>query len=346
MKAVVVRAPMEFDVEDVPEPEVPAGGLLLKVVACGLCGSDLRTLRSGHRKVTLPWIIGHEICGTVVKTGDNYQGRWKEGDLLAVGPVVYCRQCDFCINGQYELCENYREIAQVWPGGFAEYVAIPEEAIRLGTIWPVPEGLDPAFASISEPIASCVNAQEKGQITLGDKVVIIGAGPIGSIHISLARVRGADRIYIADINGERLKMAEAFEPDGTINAAETDLVEKVRQLTGGKGAEVVITATPAPVAVVQAVKLARQAGRILVFGGLPKDNSAPGVDINTLHYHALHMIGNTTFAPRHQRMALELMASGRLPADKLVTHRFPLADFKKGSTMALEGKVMKGVFFP
>ena len=178
------------------------------------------------------------------------------------------------------------------------------------------------------------------------EVVIIGAGPIGSIHVSLARVRGADRIYIADINSDRLKMAEAFEPDGTINAAETDLVERVRELTDGKGAEVVITATPAPIAVVQAVEMARQAGRILVFGGLPKDNSAPGVDINTLHYHALHVIGNTTFAPRHQRMALELMASNRLPADKLVTHRFPLSDFKKGATMALEGKVMKGVFFP
>ena len=190
MKAVVVRAPMDFNVEDVPEPEVPGGGLLMKVIACGLCGSDLRTLRSGHRKVTLPWIIGHEICGTVIQTGEHYQGRFKEGDMLAVGPIVYCGQCDFCINGQYEYCENYREIAQVWPGGFADYVAIPEEAVRLGTIWPVPEGLDPAFAGISEPISSCVNAQEKGSITLGDKVVIIGAGPIGSIHVSLARARG------------------------------------------------------------------------------------------------------------------------------------------------------------
>ena len=346
MKAVVVHAPREFGVEEVSEPDISEGGFLLKVVACGLCGSDLRTLRSGHRKVTFPWIIGHEICGTVVKTGDQYYGKWREGDLLAVGPIVYCGRCDFCVNGQYELCESYREIAQVWPGGFAEYIAIPEEAVRLGTIWPVPEGLDPAFAAISEPISSCVNAQEKGQIQLGDTVVIIGAGPIGYIHTSLARVRGADRIFIADIVDERLKRAEAFGPDETINAANTDPVEKVRELTDGKGAEVVITATPAPVAVVQAVEMARQGGRILVFGGLPKDNSKPGVDINTLHYNALHMIGNTIFAPRHQRMALRLMASGRIPADKLVTHRLPLSEFKRGATMALEGMVLKAVFFP
>jgi len=346
MKAVVVRAPMQFNVEDVPIPDVPKRGLLLKVHACGLCGSDLRTLRSGHRKVAFPWIIGHEISGEVVEVGDKYQGPWQEGDLLAVGPLAYCGVCDFCVSGRYELCENYREIAQAWPGGFAEYIAIPEGCLRLGTIQHVPEGLDPAFAAISEPISSCVNAQERGQVGLGDTVVIIGTGPIGCIHTSLARVRGADKVFIADIVDDRLKLAEAFEPDVTINAARTDLVEEVRRLTDGKGAEVIITATPAPIAVVQAVEMARKGGRILIFGGLPKDNSKPGVDMNTVHYNALHLIGTTTFAPRHQRIALHLMASGRIPADKLVTHRFPLCEFKQGATMALEGKTLKVVFFP
>ena len=318
----------------------------MKVIACGLCGSDLRTLRSGHRKVTFPWIIGHEIYGEVVEVGAKYQGPWQEGDQLAVGPVAYCGVCDFCVNGQYELCENYREIAQVWPGGFAEYLAVPEECVRLGTIQRAPEGLDPTFAAISEPVSGCVNAQERGQVGLGDTVVIIGAGPIGCVHTSLARTRGADRIFIADIVDERLKMTKAFEPDETINAAQTDLVEEVRRLTDGKGVEVIVTATPAPVAVVQAVEMARKGGRILVFGGLPKDNSKPGVDMNIVHYNALHLMGTTTFAPRHQRIALRLMASGRIPADKLVTHRFPLSEFKKGATMALDGKVLKAVFLP
>jgi L-iditol 2-dehydrogenase len=346
MKAVVVRAPMQFDVEDVPVPACPERGLLLKVEACGLCGSDLRTLRSGHRKVTFPWIIGHEICGVVAEVGAGYQGPWAEGERLTVGPVAYCGVCDFCVDGRYELCENYREIAQAWPGGFAGYVAIPEECVRLGTIQRAPEGLDPAFAAISEPISSCVNAQERGRVGLGDTVAVIGAGPIGCIHTSLARARGAERVFIADVVDDRLKMAEAFEPDATIDAARTDLVEEVRRLTDGKGAEVVVTATPAPVAVVQGVEMARKGGRVLIFGGLPKDNSRPGVDMNTVHYSALHLIGTTTFAPRHQRIALRLMASGRIPADKLVTHRFPLSEFKRGATMALEGKVLKAVFFP
>jgi L-iditol 2-dehydrogenase len=346
MRAVVVREPMVFDVEEVAVPKCPEKGFLLKVFACGLCGSDLRTLRSGHRKVTLPWIIGHEICGDVVAVGKNYQGSWELGERLAIGPTVYCGTCDFCIDGRLELCENYHEIAQKWHGGFAEYIAIPEECVRLGTIHRLPEGLDPVLAAISEPISSCVNAQDRGQIGLGDTVVIIGSGPVGCTHISLARARGADRVFIADIVEERLKMAQAFEPDAIINASETNLVEEVRKLTAGKGADVVITATSAPIASVQAVEMARKAGRVLIFGGLPKDNSKPGVDMNLVHYNALQVIGTTNFAPRHQRRALQFLASGRIPGDKLVTHRFPLAEFKRGAMMALEGKVLKAVFFP
>lgn len=346
MKAVIVHAPGDFGVEEVAIPQIADEGMLLKVVACGLCGSDLRTLRSGHHRVTLPWIIGHEICGDVVELGPQYRGHWQVGDRLAVGPVVYCGICDFCVNGQYEFCENYREIAQAWPGGFAEYIAIPPEALRLGTIHRVPEGLDPAYAAVSEPISSCVNAQERGKIGLGDTVVIIGSGPIGCVHTSLARARGADRIIVADVLDERLKLAEPFGPDVLLNASQVDLVAEVRRLTGGKGAEVVITATPAPIAVVQAVEMVRKAGRILVFGGLPKDQSKPGVDVNIIHYNALHIIGTTTFAPRHQRIALNLLASGRIPGERLVTHRLPLTEFAQGVRLAMEGKALKVVFSP
>ncbi len=346
MQAVIVRAPMEFDVEEVPVPEVPAGGLVLNVKACGLCGSDLRTLRVGHRKVSFPWIIGHEICGAIAEVGPGYQGKWQKGDVISVGPLAFCGTCDFCLDGQYELCENYREIAQAWPGGFAEQVAIPEACIKLGTIELVPPGLDPGMAAIAEPISSCISAQEKGQVGLGDTVVIIGTGPIGCIHVSLARAKGADKVFVADIVDERLKLAEAFEPDALINAAKVDLVEEVHRLTNGKGADVIVTATPAPVAQVQAVEMARKGGRILLFGGLPKDNSKPGVDMNIVHYNALHLIGTTIFAPRHYRLALKLIASGRFPVDKLITHRFPLSDFKQGAMMALEGKVLKAVFIP
>lgn len=346
MKAVVVRAPMDFKVEEISVPKVPSKGLLLKVLACGLCGSDLRTLRMGHRNVTFPWTIGHEICGEIVEKGAEYSGNLKEGDMLAVGPLAYCGSCDFCQDGEYELCENQKEIGQHWAGGFAQYLALPEEVVRLGNIQKVPEGTDPELAAVAEPVSSCVNAQEKADIKLGETVVIIGTGPIGCIHISLARARGASKIYVVDISADRLKLAEAFEPDAIINGSQCDPVKEVLKLTNGKGAHVVIAAAPAPQAAVQAVEMARKGGRVIQFGGMPKDNCKPGVDMNLVHYRGLHIIGTTTFAPRHNRIALELLTQGVISKEKLISHIFPLEDFVSGANLALEGKVLKGVFKP
>jgi len=337
---------MDFGPEDVPIPECPAGGLLLKVRACGLCGSDLRTLRSGHRKVTFPWIIGHEISGEVAQTGNRYQGPWRTGDLLSVAPVVYCGRCDFCQSGQYELCEDYQEIAQAWPGGFADYVAIPEEAVLRGTIQSVPEGLDMDLAAIAEPVSSCIHAQEKGEIGLGDTVVIMGTGPVGCIHIALARARGADTVIAVDVNEHRLTQAMKFRPHGLVNAGQGDFREEINRLTSGRGAEVVITANPSPKAQVQAVEIARKGGRILLFGGLPKADSRPQIDMNIVHYNALHLLGTTIFAPRHYRQALQLLADGRIDGQGLITHRGRLEDFATIAGEALEGRVCKAVIQP
>ncbi len=346
MRALVIKGPMQYDIENVEIPVCPDRGILLKVLACGLCGSDLRTIKSGHKNIKFPWIIGHEISGIVVETGCNYHGKWKIGDLLAVAPVVYCGTCDFCLAGKYELCENIREIAQTWPGGFAEYVAIPEEALALGTVQSVPEGLDPVIAAIAEPLSSCVNAQEKARIGLGDSVMIIGSGPIGCFHIALARARGAGTIIIADVFDERLELCKSFGPDITINASKVDLVEEVMKITNGKGVDVVITANPVGETQVQAIKMAKKGGRVVLFGGLPHGKSKPEIDTNIIHYRAIHLMGTTTFAPHHHKLALSLMANGRIPGDKMVTHRMPLSDFEKGLQLAINGKALKVVFIP
>lgn len=346
MRAVVVEKPMEFSVRQVPIPDTPADGMFVKVEACGLCGSDLRTLRSGHKNITFPWIIGHEICGTVVAIGSQCASSWKVGERLAIGPLAYCGECEFCKAGRFELCENKKEIGQQWPGGLAEYIAIPAECLKIGNIQRVPEGMKSIHATVVEPISSCVNAQEKANVTLGDTVVVFGAGPIGCIHIALAKARGAFHIYVIDIDDTRLGMAEAFKPDGTINSTERDPLETVLALTGGKGAEVVIVAAPAPVATVQAVQMAKKGGRIIQFGGMPHHDSKPGIDMNLVHYRGLTIIGTSTFSPQHNRTALQLIETGLIPVDKLVTHVFPLDDFVQGANLALQGQVLKGVYIP
>jgi len=265
-----------------------------------------------------------------------------EANVEATGsPDVGCR-----VAGRFELCENYREIAQAWQGGFAEYMAVPEEAVRLGTIRAVSAGMDPAFAAIAEPVSSVVHAQEKGRTGLGDTVVVLGTGPIGCTHIQVARARGARTVIVADVNDERLKLCEPFEPDHLINAATTDLVAEVRRLTGGRGAEVVVTANPSPQSQIDALQIARKSGRVLLFGGLPPEKACPGVNTNLIHYNALEVIGTTIFAPRHHLTAIQLLSSGRVDGNRLVSHRFPLSDFVKGATMALEGRVVKAVFLP
>lgn len=344
MRAMVITAPMEFGVKDVPTPKCPEGGVLLRVHACGLCGSDLRTLRSGHRKVTMPFTLGHEISGEVVETSGNLG--WRVGEKLAVGPLVYCGRCPACLSTRFELCDGYREIAQAWAGGFAEYIALPAEAIRNGTIQRIPDGMDPAVAAVAEPASSVVNAQEKGNVGLGDVVVILGAGPIGFLHASLARARGAEMVIMADISDARLKLAECYPVDHLVNSAKSNVVAEVRRLTGGLGADVIVTANPAPEAQVAAVEMARKGGRVLLFGGLPKEQSCPPVNTNTVHYNALSLIGTTIFAPRHFQTAMRLLASGRIDAKVLISHRFPLEQFNEGAALALAGEARKVVFLP
>jgi L-iditol 2-dehydrogenase len=204
--------------------------------------------------------------------------------------------------------------------------------------------MDPAVGAISEPLCACINAQEKGAIGLGDTVVVIGAGPVGCMHLCLAKARGANSVIVVDVQKERLALCEPFAPDHLVDAAQTDVVGEVRRLTKGRGADVVITANSAPIAQVQAIEMAAKGGRILLFGGLPSDKSKPGIDTNLIHYRALQLIGTTIFAPRHQRIALQLLSSGKIPGDRLVTDRWQLTEFAQGVAKAMQGRTMKTVF--
>lgn len=344
MKAIVLEGPGEYGLQEIDKPKCDPKGLLLKVEYCGLCGSDLRTLKSGHKNIAFPAVIGHEVSGVVAEVGAQYQGKYAVGDKLAVAPNVYCGVCDFCRDGRFEYCEQIRELAQQWDGGFAEYMAIPPEALALGTIEHIPQNLPMKYAGVAEPPSSCINAQEKLGVKMGDEVLIIGAGPIGSVHASLAKIQGAKRVLMADIKETRLQMAKQFGVDVTIDSSKVDLVEEVKCLTNGKCVDVVITANPVPQTQVQALEVAKKAGRIAFFGGLPHGNSKVELDSNLIHYKGLFVIGTTGFAPKHYALSLELMASGKIAGDKLVSHILPLEEFDKGVQMALDGEAMKVVF--
>ena len=346
MKALVFKGVENLVLEEVETPACPEGGLLLKVKACGFCGSDLRTYHFGHKNVTPPWIIGHEVAGEVVEVGKKVKD-FRVGDRLAVAPPVYCGKCYFCQRGLYYLCENIRELAQHWPGGFAEFMAIPPEALNCGNVNHIPEGMSFEEAAISEPASSCVNAQEIAKVSIGETVTIIGAGPIGCFHVEIAKARGALKVILMDILESRLKLAERFSPDFLINnSREENYIEKVMEITDGLGSDVVIVACPSAKAQQDSLKIARKGGKVVFFGGLPPGKSIASLDSNLIHYKALCVQGSTTFSPKHNRLALRLIHTGKIRAKKYITHVFSLEEYKKAIEVLEKGEALKVVLKP
>ncbi|MBE0477996.1 alcohol dehydrogenase catalytic domain-containing protein [Candidatus Aerophobetes bacterium] len=345
MKALVYKGVKNLVLEEVETPICPAGGILLRVKACGFCGSDLRTYYSGHTNVNSPWIIGHEVAGEVVEVGKYVDG-YKKGNRLVVAPPVYCGICYFCKKKLYYLCENIKELAQHWPGGFADFMAVPPEALRLGNVNIIPEGLSFEEASISEPPSSCINAQEIAQIDKKNTVAIMGAGPIGCFHLQIARARGASKIIIMDILKKRLELAERFSPDVIINNKKENYIKKVLQATDNLGPDVVIVACPSPEAQVDSLKMARKGARVVFFGGLPHGKSKVLLDTNLIHYKALQVLGATTFSPEHNKMALNFIFGGKIEAKKYITHIFPLENFEQAIKVIEKGEALKVVLKP
>lgn len=340
-KAIVLKDIDNYQLEYVDKPKCPDKSILVKVKYCGICGSDLRILKYGHKNVRFPAIIGHEISGTVSETGKLYEGCFKPSDKIAIGPLVYCGMCEFCLGGKFEYCINRREIAQQWPGGFCQYLALPAEALVFGNVRKLPDGIDPLHAVLAEPLSSCINAQEQLNININDVVLIIGAGPVGCLHLQLAKARGSKKIILADINQKRLDLAKIFSPDVLLNTSNISLVHHAREATNGMGPDVIITANPSGITQVQAIECAKIGGRIAFFGGIKDKENKPQIDTNLIHYNALKVFGIFGFSPKHYMNSLDLINSGRIAAEQFITKVVSIDDFKKAVKLALNGEVLK-----
>ncbi|NMC47254.1 MAG: alcohol dehydrogenase catalytic domain-containing protein [Chloroflexi bacterium] len=345
MHAVIYKGPGDYALEKMPVPSISDDEILVKVDAVGLCGSDLRTLKFGHRKVTPPFILGHEISGTIQATGALVDPRWAPGMRLALAPVVYCGTCHFCRRGQFELCQNYREIGQTWSGGFADYIALPQEALQHGVIHPIPQGLDAIPAALAEPLAACLHALDLVDFRNVHSAAIFGSGAIGCLLLQLLRNQGLHSIIIIDPNETRLQIAGHFHPDHRINAADEDSVERIRILTKDLGVDLIFTATAAPIAQQQALESISKGGQIVVFAGLPKGQSVIPFDLNKVHYDCIRLIGSSIYAPHHHQQALRSIAEGHIDVEHIIT-TYPLVEFQRGVQAAMSGKIIKAVFTP
>jgi L-iditol 2-dehydrogenase len=232
-------------------------------------------------------------------------------------------------------------------GGFAQYIVPPINVIKNGFVNLIPDNLSFEEASMSELLACCINAQERANIMEGDQVLIIGAGPAGCMHIGLARERGASKVFLSQRSRERLLIAkEKFSPDEIIVAEGDELVQAVRKLTDGIGADVIIVAAPSPTAQELSFKMIAPRGRINFFGGLPKDNHMISIDANIIHYQEIYISGASSSLGRQNKEALNLISNGSIKAKDYISHRFSLDDIADAFRTVENKESIKAVVFP
>lgn len=345
MKTARLYAPNDLRLETLPDPVAGPGDLVLRVLACGTCGTDVKVFRFCHQHISLPRVIGHEVAGEIVAVGAGVTG-WQVGERVQVIAAIPCGECFQCRRGFQTVCERLESIGYQYDGGFAELIRIPAKVLAVDGVNRIPDGLDAAEAAVTEPLACVLNGQELAAVGDGDSVVVVGAGPIGCLHVRLARAKGAARVFLVDVNPSRLELARRLDADALIDGSATDPVAAVLDLTDGRGADVVITAAASKVAQEQALKMAVARGRVNLFGGLPKDDSIIASDSNLIHYRELSVVGAYGSAPRHNREALGLIASGRVPVADLITHRLPLDRVLDAIDVVARGEGIKVVIEP
>jgi L-iditol 2-dehydrogenase len=327
MLAAVYHGPDDLRVEAVPIPEIGPGEILLKVDSASICGTDLRIYHGNHRMfppgtVRIP---GHEVVGTIASAGAQVTG-FSVGQRVFVAPNMGCGHCRQCISGNNNRCANYQAVGVTLDGGFAQYMRVPVAAVQQGNVMPVGETVDLAVAALIEPFACVLRGQAVLDIRPGDVVLVMGAGPIGIMHLKLARLRGAGRVLVSEVNAERAAQALRLGAGRVVIPAEEDLAAVLSAETGGQGADVVIVAAPSHAAQEAALQLAAIGGRINFFGGLPKNQSTIQFDSNLVHYKELRITATTACSTADCRQAAQIVSTGQVDLSDLVSKRYPLQD--------------------
>jgi threonine dehydrogenase-like Zn-dependent dehydrogenase len=336
-----------FGVEDVPQPEIGEDELLVEVKASSICGTDLRIIRNGHRKLRKGQkiVLGHEFAGVIVQAGRRLDG-YEEGQRVGIAPNMGCGKCDVCARGLPNMCPDYTAFGVTMDGSHTELVRVPRAAVAQGSVISLPEEVPFHQACLIEPFSCVVSGCRAVRIEPGDAAVVLGAGPIGLMHVMLASLSGVRALICVDVVPQRLRLAEQFGATYTINAQEADVKQRVLDETQGRGADVAITACSVAKVQQQALGLLAPFGRLCLFGGLPKDGSQVSFDTNLIHYRQLTVTGTTGGAPRDFRAALSLVATGRAPIEQVISHRFSASEMAKAFDTALAGDAMKVVIEP
>jgi len=345
MKAVVYYAPEDIRVETISVPVCGDDEIRVKVDACAVCGTDLKSYKHGNPRIKAPLVMGHEFTGIIETLGKQVKG-FSVDERVVMATSVSCGQCYYCKQGWRNLCADVAPMGFSYAGGMAKYVIIPARALENGHLIKVPEGVKAEHAALAEPLSCAVNSAQNCRIQEGDTVVVIGAGPMGIINACVAREFGAKKIILAEITESRLKQAEGFGFDILVNPGQQDLTEIVMNETNNIGADVVIVAAPAAKPQEQSLELVRKRGTVCLFASLPVGQSMLSLDSRKIHYNELRVVGTSDSTPDQVAEAVELLERGVIPADKLATHMLGLDDILKAFDLMVTGESLRVILKP
>ncbi len=340
MKAALFHADGTIVVSEVPDPEPGPGEVLVKVAACGVCGTDLRIQSGEFLAKEYPLIAGHELSGHIVAVGEGVR-HLREGQLVAVNPNSSCGHCYWCLRGRPHLCPEMQSIGVTKPGGFAELVAVPANQTL-----PIPQDFPPEAAAMMEPTSCCLHGIDLSGIRPGDPTLILGGGSIGLILLQLAKHAGAAPVVVSEPQKHKRELATALGADATIDPsglALDELKAKVDELTDG-GPQVVIEASGHASAAEVAIPLVRRGGTVLFFGVQSPDLRLPLSPFDVYH-NEINIIGAFT-NPLTDSRAIQMLVNGRVQVEPLITHRFALQDIATALDSVRRGEPVKAIVLP
>jgi len=330
MKVAMYYNNKDIRIEEIPKPKISPDELLVKVIACGICGSDVM---EWYRIKKAPRVLGHEMTGEIIEVGKNVK-KFKVGNRVFVSHHVPCNECNYCLDDQQTVCETLHS-TNFDTGGFSEYVRIPKINVELGA-FPLPDQISFEDGTFIEPLGCVIRGQRRANIKSHHTLLVIGSGISGLLHIQLARARGIKKIIATDVNEYRMNAAKKFGADLIINAKE-DVPNKVKEFNKGRLADRVIVCTGALPAINQALKSVDKGGTILFFAP-----TEPDVNINIPFYEfwnkQITLTSTYAAAPIDIKEAIELIRSNKVNVHDMITHRLKLEETSKGFQLVSDAK--------
>lgn len=329
MKAAVYYSQEDMRTVDMPKPEFDDGDILVNMKACGVCGSDLM---DWYLKPRVPLVLGHEPAGIIEKKGKKVDS-FEVGDRVFVHHHVACLSCYYCLHGDYTLCKQFHE-TNIKPGGFAQFFMAPAPNVQIDTLR-LPEDMSFENATLIEPVACCIRALRKCNLQAGDSVAVVGAGATGLIHAALSKIYGASWTVVSDPIEWRLRLAIRYGADATVNPINMDLAETVKAETNKRGVDLAIVTAPNLEAYDTAMSVLRKGGKICFFAPTRPEKYLQ-ISPERLFFTELQFIPSYSTSHLETRVALQLLATHKIDAEHLITHRFALDQTAQAFKTALK----------